>query len=383
MADPEEEACSISPIAIDDDTDIANFVSRLSIEHNIPWIEKKLKLWIEDASDALDFEYILYCLFKTHKFSLNKSVRTCIQNSLLALYKKDPEKYIVLFTNELNDVVADISIKNISMHSVFILLKWTNCFILNISINVTLAQKHLPGLILNQSTLLELYLSSSAKENTKSISLRSVQKTLENVLVKISNENAFLNLNIYIEELIKVEKKANCTQNTILLGMIAKVDKIIDYYIQNILKSKIPLSKIAGLNDFFTYFVTFEDFEFKIMLSLEKALLRAPEIILNGILKELIVSLSPTIDLSKPIYEKLFIPILNALKSSNPDVCKNSLETFEWIIKRCTNHDYIQFRLRALFSLNHKLLHIKSLTYLPKSLKLETNENISIALYNK
>ncbi|KAG5518493.1 hypothetical protein PMAC_002889 [Pneumocystis sp. 'macacae'] len=421
MVHQQEETCFDSSTNIDSDTDIATFVSRLSIENNISWIEKKLKFWIEEASDTLDFEYIFYCLFKTHRLTLNKSIQICIQNSLLTLYKKNPEKCIVLFINTLNQKVVDISKKTVSMHSIFILLKWTNSFILNLSINVALAQKHLPRLILNQSALLELYLSSSAKQNAKSISLHSVQKTLEDVFIKVSNKNVFSNLNICIEELIKI-KKTDCVQNTVLLGMIAKIvfysqskerneilvkkkDRIIDYYIKNVIESQIPLSKtvIAGLSDFFTYFITFEDFESKILLNLEKALLRTPEIILNGILKELILSLSPTIDISKSIYEKLLIPILNALKSSDANICRNSLETFELVIKKCTNHDYIQLIMEkivftlesgALFSLNHKLLHIKSLTYLPKSLKLtksvlsflvsyiyrETNENISIAL---
>ncbi|KAG4304779.1 hypothetical protein PORY_001832 [Pneumocystis oryctolagi] len=402
------------------DVDLTNFIFELSTKHDIFWIEKKLEFCIKKDSNILDFEKVIYYLFKAHKLNLNKSAQISIQHAFLCLYKKDSEKCTSVFINFLNEAVMNIVTKTVSTYSIFILLKWTNYFIINVSIDTAFLKKYFQELVLNQSILLELYLSS-AKNSTKSNVLRSVQKTLKNVLINSSDKNSFLNLSIYIKELIKVREGTNYIKNTVLLGIISSMifrsqsneknaiikknkDEIIDYYVKNIMESRISLPKlvISGLNDFFTFFVTFEDFKSKILSNLEKAILRTPEIVLNGILEELLLSLSPGIDISEIIYERLFIPILNSLKSSNDSICKNALRTFKQIMKRCNDCNKAQLMIEkiisildsgALFSLNHKLLHIEFLMYLPKSLKLselvlsflihhiykETNENISIA----
>ncbi|KAG5438206.1 hypothetical protein PCANB_003057 [Pneumocystis canis] len=406
----------------DNDIDFVDFVFGLSIRRNISWNEKKIKFLIKKTLITHDTAWVLNYLFKTHQFCLNKSIHLSIQHALLLLYEEDPEQCVMLFILALDERVSNIITKTVSTQSIFILLKWTNSFITNVSTNINLIQKYLSKLVSNQAILLELCLFLSTKNHIKSTILRSVQKTLKNILIKASNENAFLNLNVCIEELTRITGKMISTKNTILLGIIAKIvfhsqsneeniviiekkDKIIDYYVQSILESNVPLSNIVitGLNDFFTYFITYEDFESKLVLHLEKALLRVPEIILDETLKTLVLSLSPTIDISKIVYEKFFIPILNALKSSDTSISKNALQTFEGIIQRCNNHNQIQLmmekiifslNLESFFSLDHKLLYIRSLTCLPKSLELsksvlsfliphiykKTGENISIAL---
>ncbi|QSL66206.1 hypothetical protein MERGE_000581 [Pneumocystis wakefieldiae] len=388
---------------------------------NIHIIRKKLETWVQEVEDVSEFSLVLNGLFRTSKFCYIKSFQLCIHHVLLKLYEKNREHCLIKFIEMLDRETTEMLSKSALPYPIFVLLKWVNKFIINISENITLIQKYLPELVSNQAILLNLFLSSFAKARAKSSALRSVEGTLRSTIIKTLNENAFLCLNIYINELIKDTKKGFFMKNTILLGLTAKItfhsqfneksvvvekkDKIIDYYINNIIESRVllPTRIITGMNDFFLYFITFEDFKFKIASHLEKALLRTPEIALNGILKELLQSLSFTIKIDEIFYEKFLMPILNSLKSMNSDICKNALQTFEGIIQRCNDQDKIHYAMEKiilelnsgfLFSLEHKLLFIKSLACLPKSLKLSNsvlsflsthihknvNENISVEL---
>ncbi|KTW28120.1 hypothetical protein T552_04138 [Pneumocystis carinii B80] len=397
------------------------FLSESFRQRNVYLIKKKLDIWIEEVDDTSKFSMILNCLFKRGQFCYNKSIQLCIQHVILKMYEKDKKQCLIRFIEMLDQETTKMVSKSVSPYSIFILLKWVNKLIINILVSITLIQKYLSRLVSNQAILLNLFLSSLVKARAKSSALRSVEGTLRSTIIKTLNENAFLCLNIYIDELIKDTKKEICMKNTILLGMIAKItyhsqfneksvvmekkDKIISYYINNIIESRVLLPNriITGMNDFFIYFITFEDFKFKIASHLEKALLRTPEITLNGILKEFLQSLPSTIKIDEIIHEKFLIPILNSLKSTDSNICENALQTFEGIIQKCNDQDQIHHIMEKiiqelnsglLFSLEHKLLFIKSLACLPKSLKLsnsvlsflsthihkKANENISIAL---
>ncbi|EMR09730.1 hypothetical protein PNEG_01915 [Pneumocystis murina B123] len=421
MVKNQDDSDCETPNEDDDVLERLLFLSGSFKQRNIYLIKKKLEIWIEEVDDIFKFSLILNCLFKAGKFCYNKSIQLCIQYVLLKLYEKDKEQCLVKFIEMLNQETAGMLSRSVSPHPIFILLKWVNKFIINILVNITLIQKYLPELVSNQAILLNLFLSSLVKARAKSSALRSVEGTLRSTIIKTLNENAFLCLNIYIEELIKDTKIGFCMKNTVLFGMIAKItshsqfneksvlmekkDEIINYYINNIIKSRVLLPNriITGMNDFFVYFITFEDFKFKIASHLEKALLRTPEITLNGILKELLQSLPLSIKIDEIIYEKFLIPILNSLKSMDSNISENALQTFEGIIQRCNDQDKIHQTMEKiilelnsgfLFSLEHKLLFIRSLACLPKSLELsnsvlsflsthihkKANENISVAL---
>lgn len=143
-------------------------------------------------------------------------------------------------------------------------------------------------------------------------------------------------------------------KNTVLLGIVsgvaARIEKakevlsglkkeIYTFYTREVLGSKVvlPPHVANGLGDFFENFTTVEEFSTEILPSLERSLLRAPEVILNDIFSPLIRALPKDQDLSKPLEEKLLKHLLSSLKSTNPVIRNGGLIGFQTIISRCTN----------------------------------------------
>lgn len=119
-----------------------------------------------------------------------------------------------------------------------------------------------------------------------------------------------------------------------------KTSDFIAFFTRELLGSRTPQpSHIAhGLDSFFaSSAITAELFEKELAPAIEKAMLRSPEVILNGLLPAVIRSLPTTFDLSWTLKKHLLKPLLSAIKSSNVTVKEGCLAAFEAISIRC--HD--------------------------------------------
>ncbi|EDO01257.1 hypothetical protein SS1G_03731 [Sclerotinia sclerotiorum 1980 UF-70] len=123
------------------------------------------------------------------------------------------------------------------------------------------------------------------------------------------------------------------------LVLESKKSLIYSYYTREIIASRtqLPPHIASALKDFFVDFATQEDFEREIVPSLEKALLRAPEIVLNDLVTPLFQSLPSSVDLSSVLRTKLLKPILSNIKSTNPTIRQGALSAFRAIVPKC--HD--------------------------------------------
>jgi hypothetical protein len=115
------------------------------------------------------------------------------------------------------------------------------------------------------------------------------------------------------------------------------------FYNREIMGSRIPVpAHIAnGLADFFLEFTTREDLEKEIVPSLEKALLRAPEIVLNDVVISLFRSLPDSIDLSTVLRYKLLKPLLSSIKSTNANIRQGALAAFKAAVPKCHDMDAV------------------------------------------
>jgi len=134
-------------------------------------------------------------------------------------------------------------------------------------------------------------------------------------------------------------------KNALLLGIIcgvcARLPKpqevlerskkdIYAFYAREILGSRtlVPNHVADALRDFLS-FATAEEFESEVLPSLEKGLLRSPEILLNDLMSPLLRSLPSNIDLSRPLLEKLLKQFLSCLKSTNPSIRTGAVSAFK------------------------------------------------------
>ena len=108
------------------------------------------------------------------------------------------------------------------------------------------------------------------------------------------------------------------------------------YYLREILGSRnlVPKHLASAFNDFFKRFTTYEDLQKEIIPSLEKTLLRAPEVVLNNLLSPLFESMPEDIDVATILAKNLSPPLFAAVKSSNISVRDGALSAFHVLIGR-------------------------------------------------
>ena len=151
-------------------------------------------------------------------------------------------------------------------------------------------------------------------------------------------------------ECLASKKSQPSARNAIMLGVIAgvcarKVEakaileqnkaSFYTFFNREIIGSRLPVpAHIAnGLEDFFVAFTSLNDLEKEIVPSLEKALLRAPEIVLNDLVTPLFHALPNSIDPSIILQGHLLKPLLANVKSSNPAIRQGALSAFKAAIR--------------------------------------------------
>jgi len=231
----------------------------------------------------------------------------------------------------------------------FVLVEW--CSILLQELSGTNWEKWGLETLISNAQALELCLSESSRSNVKHSALVITRRGLRKVFSEGDTGKRA------IEEAIqKFASKGGppSSSSAVMLGVIAgvcarkpeakeivseKKSEFYTFYTKEIIGSRtpIPLHVSNALGDFFVEFSTKKDLEKEIIPSLEKALLRAPEIVLNDLLTPLFRSLPESIDLSSVLKTNLLKPLLSNIKSTNATIRHGALFTFKAAVLRC--HD--------------------------------------------
>lgn len=182
-------------------------------------------------------------------------------------------------------------------------------------------------------------------------------------------------------------------KHSILLGVLAGVSsrkdhlkpilesckpKYYEFFVREIIGSRtaVPEHLVQGLGDFFASFASLEEVSKELVPALEKGLLRAPEVILGGVLTPLVQPLPETLDLSQILDKKLLKPILSNIKSSNPAVRAGAIAAFTSIVTRCNDVDSLvhvvdeiatPLKGGKLATADHRVLHAQMLEVVPLS----------------
>jgi hypothetical protein len=255
---------------------------------------------------------------------------------------------------------------------------------------------------LSDAQVLELCQSASSKPNLKQSALVVTRRALRRVF-----SHQEIRERLVSDAVSRLTDKGTkpTSRNSIMLGVIAGVcarqaelKKILEsrkadiysFYAREILDSRSPLPvHIANsLHDFFTNFATSEDVEKHLIPSLEKGLLRAPEIVLDDLVTPLFHSLPETIDLSEAFSGKLQKSLLSNVKSSNAAIRHGAVAAFKAAISRCHKEaSLIQISEEILNPLksgklpaaDQRALHSEMLAAIPVSEKLSAKLLPSVA----
>ena len=109
---------------------------------------------------------------------------------------------------------------------------------------------------------------------------------------------------------------------------------VLSFYTREILGSRttLPTHIASGLNNFFSSFIAKHDVYQEIIPALERALLRAPEVVMNDLVTPFVKSLPANIDLANALADHLLKPILSNIKSQNEQIRNCALSTYVSLI---------------------------------------------------
>ena len=133
-------------------------------------------------------------------------------------------------------------------------------------------------------------------------------------------------------------------------------------------KSRLPGHLSNALQDFFHDFSTLDELRKEVVPSVEKALLRAPEVVLDDLLAPMVRSLPAGLDLSE-VFASLLRPLLSNMKSLSASIRAGALRAFDALAFRADNEGVIgkaadeilaPLKLGKL-SLDQKVLHAQAL----------------------
>ena len=114
------------------------------------------------------------------------------------------------------------------------------------------------------------------------------------------------------------------------------VKDILAFYLRLIVGSKtvVPPHIVYGLHDFFSSFVGVADILRDVTPPMEKAVLRSPEVVLQGIIPSLVDCLPSSTDVSECLTSSLLQPLLSSFKSTNALIREGASHSLEALLTK-------------------------------------------------
>ena len=244
------------------------------------------------------------------------------------------------------------------------------------------------GLISSHAQILEACCSSDVRQSIKQSALVVTRRALRKVFGDKGNGEAALGS---IVSLLTAKSQSFGIKSAVLLGVVAGVcarlptkravlehqkSHYYSFYTREIIgsRTKVPKHIATGLTDFFAVFTTSEDLRKEVVPAIEKALLRAPEVILDDLISPLVKSLSSEIDLTQVLSEHLLKPLLANVKSQSVAIRNGVISAFTVLVSRCRNQTYLEqvtddillpLSTSKLAAAEQRALHARMLSLLP------------------
>ncbi|KAG0125489.1 armadillo-type protein [Tuber indicum] len=300
-----------------------------------------------------EFSLVIQLLFKTHPYYHDRNSRDAVRKCFLQMFESEALssaylRYLVAATKN------ESQKGGIAPSSAFVLLEWASVIISQISKSLEVFSAHIKDLLVAQVSLLELCIGSPhAKGSLKKSALTVVRRGLR---AAFSTKNEYEAIIKTMVEGLTAKGSASTQKNALLLGVISGVcarvpklkevleglkKRIYEFYVRELIMSRTPIPQYISesLRDYFPEFTTPEEFSAELVPALDKALLRSPEVVLNGLIASLFKSLSPTIDISKALADKLLKPLLSSIKSSNVSIRNGAVLAFTTSMEKSLEGD--------------------------------------------
>ncbi|MCJ1389820.1 translational activator of GCN4 [Xylographa bjoerkii] len=148
------------------------------------------------------------------------------------------------------------------------------------------------------------------------------------------------------------------------------------FWVHEIIGSRtvVPLHIACAFKDFFSSFTNAHDLAVELGPALEKAFLRAPEVVFNDLITPMVSALPAHIDLSEVLADRLLRPLLANIKSTNVDIRNGATSAFCVLVNRCRDEAALEKISRDVLaplasskiaSADQRVLHARMLSSLP------------------
>ncbi|KAI5288306.1 translational activator of GCN4, partial [Ascosphaera aggregata] len=291
--------------------------------------------------------HVLLLLFRTYPLYVDRASRQCVQRCLRSLFSAEttPPSILPAFIHKLKKESEKSGIASVNS---FVLVEWCCLLLQHLSIDKNFDGQLVQDVILADARFLELTLTGSTKEGLRHSAIIVTRRALRAAFSSTSHGVDIVKLAVSI---LAKGSSATC-RNAPFLGVVAGVaarqptnkpvletlkSEFLAFYSKEIVASRtiLPDHITAGLNDFFVSYATLDDLRTGVFPPLEKAMLRAPEVVLNGVILSLFDAVPDSIDVSEDVSSRFIKPLLSNLKSANANTRNGAFKTLSQLISRC------------------------------------------------
>lgn len=275
----------------------------------------------------------------------------------------------------------------LSPSSVFVLVEWCSLALQVCATDRKRWDAHAVDIVAADAQLLELCASQETRASVKNSALVVTRRALRKIFraTELGGEA----VKAIITQLARKNNLAY--KNAVLLGTVADVcTRLMDarpilkslkshffsFWVREVIGSKttVPNHIAAAFHDFFNGFTTLQDLQTEIVPALEKALLRAPEVVLNDLVRPMVGALPEQIDLSVILANRLLKPLLSNVKSTNADIRNGACSAFMELVGRCQDEKLLEkigrdiltpLMTSKIASADQRIVHARMLSSMP------------------
>lgn len=290
---------------------------------------------------------LLRLYFNTYAFYHDKKSRAAVERSIRTIFSSDADpEALAGFVKSLK---AETLKPGLAPSNTLILVRWCSILLQELS-RISLWDKWGLDILICNCQALQSCLNISARPYVKNAALQATKHGLEKVFQ--ARQGAIAE----IIQRLSTKGNGSTADNAVMLGALAGVcakspelhgilsDKKSDlyaFYNREIIGSRTPVAPHVAnaLKDFFAGFSTDEDIANEVAPAVEKALLRAPEIVLDDLLTPLFHALPDSVDISAILQTKLLKPLISNTKSTSAAIRNGALSAFKAAVLKC--HDIV------------------------------------------
>ncbi|SPO07132.1 probable translation activator GCN1 [Cephalotrichum gorgonifer] len=343
------------------------------------------------ASKDLDpaaVKSLLQVLFWTHSSYQDRPSRRAVQECLVSIISNglDPD----IFAPFVAALARECARPGIAATVAFVLVEW--CSILTQHLAETPQWERFgPQIVQAHALVLEICLGPTSKPGVSHSAIIITRRGLRKLLGQ-EGSRAEQSLKDAVS-LLTAKGGQPTSRNAPYLGIIAGVSsripqaqavlvtqksQYLSFFSREVISSRtsVPKHIAAAFTDFFMDFASLDDIRQEIVPSLEKSLLRAPEVVLCDVLVPLVQSLPKSFDLSEILAKNLLKPILSGAKSSSPAVRAGVASSFAALcskaqpspsLDQALDEVLVPLKSGKIPSVDQRLLHAQMLEQAPYS----------------